>query len=337
MIDPAWKPTRGKAVALPSVRISGAEEAEVAKKRLTGGTQYGGAGDKGHLGGFTDFDENGVSPTLWSAMMKDLTVKSFLDIGCGRGISTTYFLTHGADVLCAEGSHDAVEHSLLPKERIVEHDFTRGPWWPEKTYDVVWSVEFLEHVARPYMRNYMTAFHKAALIFCTHSIWGGWHHVEVHKTDWWVERMERHGFVYSKRLTEWTRSQATKGKDDKTPVEGKTFTAQHLWTQMMVFINPAVARLPQHDHLLGEPGCWYTPAVKDCVGEDKLTPQYDALSGAASEAENAANDIKWKTLIWPEQMAAQQGSSAPSTVVQQGSSDTAVNKAAGGPMIAGGR
>ena len=51
VIDPAWKPTRGKAVALPSVRISGAEEAEVAKKRLTGGTQYGGAGDKGHLGG----------------------------------------------------------------------------------------------------------------------------------------------------------------------------------------------------------------------------------------------------------------------------------------------
>ena len=47
-----------------------------------------------------------------------------------------------------EGSHDGVMKSLLPPELIVEHDFSRGPWWPEETYDAAWSVEFLEHVAR---------------------------------------------------------------------------------------------------------------------------------------------------------------------------------------------
>ena len=38
-----------------------------------------------------------------------------------------------------------------------------------------------EHVGRNYQPNYVTAFRKAALIFVSHSNWGGWHHVEVHK------------------------------------------------------------------------------------------------------------------------------------------------------------
>ena len=64
------------------------------------------------------------------------------------GHSTSHFLKQGAKVLCVEGSHDAVTQSLLPQELIVEHDFSRGPWWPEETFDAVWCVEFLEHVAR---------------------------------------------------------------------------------------------------------------------------------------------------------------------------------------------
>ena len=46
-------------------------------------------------------------------------------LGCGKGFSTTEFLNRGAKVLCVEGSHDAVEQSLLPPDLVVEHDFTR--------------------------------------------------------------------------------------------------------------------------------------------------------------------------------------------------------------------
>ena len=86
-------------------------------------------------------------------------------------------------VQCAEGSHDAVMQSIVPNvnEHVVEHDFSRGPWWPDRTVDAAWAVEFTEHVGRNYQPNYITAFRKAALIFVTHSNWGGWHHVEVHK------------------------------------------------------------------------------------------------------------------------------------------------------------
>lgn len=131
----------GEAVALPSIR-SDAENA-------TRDTRYGGQGDKPHLGGFVEVDMHGISPATWNFMLETIGVKSVVDVGCGRGISTSWFLMHGVDALCVEGSHDAAEKTMLldPARQMVEHDFSRGPWWPKKTYDAVWCVEFLEHVS----------------------------------------------------------------------------------------------------------------------------------------------------------------------------------------------
>ena len=52
---------------------------------------------------------------------------------------------HGLDfVQCVEGSHDAVSQSIIPnsEKHVVEHDFSRGPWWPDFTVDAAWAVEF---------------------------------------------------------------------------------------------------------------------------------------------------------------------------------------------------
>jgi hypothetical protein len=81
-----------------------------------------------------------------------LGIKSLLDVGCGKGISTSWFVTHGLDfVQCVEGSHDAVMNSIVPdkEERVVEHDFSRGPWWPDRTVDAAWAVEFVRLRASP--------------------------------------------------------------------------------------------------------------------------------------------------------------------------------------------
>lgn len=181
-----WDPSnplgipKGQAPALPSIRVSHQESAADQRKI------YGGAGDKPHLGGFTEFDTDGISPAVWKHMITRYGVQSLLDVGCGRGISTTWFLYHGLRILCAEGSHDAVEQTLLPEPatQVVEHDFSRGPWWPQDTYDAAWAVEFLEHVGVNYHFNYISAFRKTALLFVTSSRWGGWHHVEVHDDPW---------------------------------------------------------------------------------------------------------------------------------------------------------
>eukprot|EP00756_Hemistasia_phaeocysticola_P039631 Hpha_TRINITY_DN16824_c0_g3::TRINITY_DN16824_c0_g3_i1::g.150096::m.150096 len=205
---------------------------------------YGGSGDMPHLGGFTANDTGGQSPPIWAWMLKVLNVRSFLDVGCGRGISTSWMLDRGVDVLCVEGSSDAVKTSLLPRQLIVQHDYSAGPMVPERTFDVAWAVEFLEHVGRQHTHNYMETFKRAALVFVTHSDWGGWHHVEVHSSWWWQAKFEAHGFVFNRQLTE--------------KCQGLRWLAKGQGGHMgnlQVFINPQVAGLPEHAHLLGGPGC----------------------------------------------------------------------------------
>jgi len=242
---------QGQAQNLPSVRVE--DTSDVDNKRDI----YGGAGDKAHLGGFTELDMHGISPKVWKGMIETYGVHSVLDVGCGRGVSTSWFKLHGADVLCAEGSHDAVERSMLPRESIVEHDFSRGPWWPGKTYDAVWAVEFLEHVGVNYHFNYISAFRKAAILFVSSSRWGGWHHVEVHSDEWWIRKYESYGFKFDPVLTDqvrqWAREEGMKKELGPT---GKPYRAQHISLSMKVFINPAVAALPEHAHLFFEHGCY---------------------------------------------------------------------------------
>ena len=172
-------------------------------------------------------------------MITNIGIKSLLDVGCGKGISTSYFVLHNLEfVQCVEGSHDAVTQSIVPKtseyERVVEHDFSLGPWWPHRTVDAVWCVEFTEHVGRNYQPNYLTAFRKAALIFVTHSNWGGWHHVEVHDDEWWKMRWEAAGLVYSSELTAEARAIAIKDRMMTIGGVESTTAAQHIWLSIQV-------------------------------------------------------------------------------------------------------
>jgi hypothetical protein len=261
----------GKAVALPSVRV-----VEETKPENVDGERkfYGGKGDKAHLGGFANqgIDMMGVSPAAWKVMIERHGIKSLLDVGCGRGVSTTWFSMHGVDVHCVEGSHDAVLQTYLPLDKITEHDFSRGPWWPPTTVDAVWTVELLEHVGRNFHKNLMPSLRKAALVYATHSTWGGWHHVEVHSTDWWIARFQSFGFIYSEYLSNEVKTIASAHKEDPAP-NGEKYNAQHIWVNMMVFINPTVASLPQHHHLLSELACYEGDGKKrPCSVEQHETP-----------------------------------------------------------------
>jgi len=69
-------------------------------------------------------------------MVNILGVSSMIDVGCGRGISTKWFLDNGVDSICVEGSPSAVKSSTIPGH-VIEHDYTKGPWWDHtKVYDI---------------------------------------------------------------------------------------------------------------------------------------------------------------------------------------------------------
>lgn len=277
-ISGGWDPSnplaipKGEGQAMPSIRVSAQESAQDKRKF------YGGAGDKPHLGGFTEFDTDGVSPNAWKHMVSKYGIRSVMDVGCGRGTSTTWFLYHGLKIKCLEGSHDAVERTFLPDPatQVVEHDFARGPYWPADTYDAVWAVEFLEHVGVNFHFNYISAFRKAAMLFVTSSRWGGWHHVEVHDDDWWIRKYEMYGFRYSPELTNEIRDLAR--KESGIGPDGKKYRAQHIWTSMKVFINPAVASLPEHAHLFaGQGGCYVSRENGKIVNRECGTGKQEGL------------------------------------------------------------
>lgn len=278
----------GEAVALPGLAVP----EETINRKF-----YGGHGDAKHLGGFTDYDSHGISPAVWKHMITYFGVKSLLDVGCGRGISTAWFYLHGVDTLCVEGSRAAIQQTILPNAtKLIEHDFARGPWWPATTVDAVWSVEFLEHVGRNYHKNYIPAFRKAALIFATHSEWGGWHHVEVHDDTWWLNKMESYGFRYSQSLTELVRKVAIKESNERTIMSpnGIPYNAQHVWSTMQVFINPMVASLPEHEHLFAEHGCGAKGDPRECEegGISSTLPRSFYPLNITQEM-----DDKWETLV----------------------------------------
>jgi len=290
-------PPYGSPPARPSPRVDVASISDTKSGHALRGI-YGGKGDKLHLGGFTEIDPEGISPKLWRDMMEYFGVKTLLDVGCGRGLSTSWFFMQGVDVQCVEGSHDAITRNVLPElitqkmmdegdvtkgspevqaeisKRLVEHDFSLGPYWPEDTVDAVWSVELLEHISRNFQPNYLTAFKKAALLFVTHSNWGGWHHTEVHDDAWWRARMEMHGFVYSEEYTKRVRKLGHEEakENHKLPVDDRSrvYNPIHIKSRMLVFINPLVASKPQHAHILSEGGCYLSaedPRVH--CGEEK--------------------------------------------------------------------
>lgn len=279
-------PPDGQAENLPSLEATTEEKEKVNKLRNY--NNYGGEDDKTHLGGFTEVDPEGISPALWKEMMSYFGVKSMLDVGCGRGFSTLWFHLQGVKAQCVEGSKDALKQNLLrkvvaeegedPDEYVVEHDFTRGPWWPEKTVDAVWAIEFLEHISRNYQKNYLATFKKAAFIFATHSRWGGWHHTEVHEPEWWINRMEMYGFKYSETLSKKGKGIVGEERSEKIPFpSGGVYHGDRIQSTLMVFINPAVASLEEHAHLLGEAGC-YQDKIGDLQCGEERNPRARAIN-----------------------------------------------------------
>jgi hypothetical protein len=81
-------------------------------------------------------------------------------------------------------------------------------------------------------------------------------------------------------------------------VNGEKSNPQNLYN-LLIFFNPAVGALPQHEHLFAEPGCFNADARtnRECGGangqseESPLPPQFQGLPALEE------NQKKWETHI----------------------------------------
>jgi SAM-dependent methyltransferase len=160
-----------------------------------------------HLGGYIHGGDPGTwCPHLWSWVVKEFQIRSVLDIGCGEGHATKFFRDLGCDVVGVDGCAQAIHDSVIP-DHVVLHDFCEGAFVPERSFDLIWSCEFLEHVGEEYLPNILGTFaHTAKVILATHAFperrrsrarskrHHGHHHVNCRPSSYWIRHIEGAGF-----------------------------------------------------------------------------------------------------------------------------------------------
>jgi SAM-dependent methyltransferase len=165
---------------------------------------------EGHLGGYIIGQPAPGTwcPGVWDWLIKQHKIESMLDVGCGLGYAMKYFHEKGCGVCGVEGSPSAIENSVM-KGYVHQHDFTKGPWLPKYSSDLVWSAEFVEHVEEKYMGNYLATFSSAKrLLVLTYAApgQGGHHHVNENTEEYWIERLKLIDFSIDRELTKTARS-----------------------------------------------------------------------------------------------------------------------------------
>jgi hypothetical protein len=158
--------------------------------------------DQQYLGGYiVGGDNDTYCPEIWNWIISN-GIKSILDVGCGEGYSTKYFLDHGIDAIGIEGGKNAIENSKI-QNNIILHDYTKGPYIPCKKYDAVWCCEFVEHVDEKYIDNFLTTFSYANHIFMTHALpgQGGYHHVNEQEAKYWIRNIEKNNFIFDQDIS----------------------------------------------------------------------------------------------------------------------------------------
>ena len=167
----------------------------------------------GHLGGFVQGgDPDTYDPVIWQKLIDTFQPKNLIDIGCGEGHSVKWFVDKGVDAIGIEGSAKALNNSPV-KDRIILHDYTKGPYKVESEFDLAWSCEFVEHVEARYVNNYMTTFNSAKVVAMTYSEpqWshGGHHHVNCQPQSYWNDIFEFWGYQWMEEFSRDLRSIAT--------------------------------------------------------------------------------------------------------------------------------
>lgn len=143
-----------------------------------------------HLGGHEE--ETHLDDGALDYLINTMGVKTMVDIGCGPAGMVELARSKGLEVLGVDGDF-VVEHNV---DDIVIHDYQAAPYVPEKSYDLAWTVEFVEHIEEQYIRNFVATMDKCKYVLMTHAFPGqpGHHHVNCQTTEYWAHIMNAFGY-----------------------------------------------------------------------------------------------------------------------------------------------
>jgi len=150
-------------------------------------------------------------------LKKQFKIKTMLDIGCGPAGMVKLAHDNNIDAYGIDGDYN-VEKDVDPA-LITIHDYTKGPSPFNLEVDLVWSVEFLEHVYEEYQEHYMQDFARGQYALITFAPPGkkGHHHVNCNTNDYWIDVFDRYGFTCDLKITEKVKNASTMNVKGKLP------------------------------------------------------------------------------------------------------------------------
>ena len=156
-----------------------------------------------HLGGHRNITHLDCGTLTF--LKETFSIKTMLDVGCGTGGMVDLANNIGIVSVGIDGDINQ------KKESIIIHDFTTSKLILEKTFDLGWSVEFVEHVDARFIDNFMNIFEKCKYVCMTHAPEGkgGYHHVNCQNSKYWVETFGKHQFVLNEDITTQIRKVST--------------------------------------------------------------------------------------------------------------------------------
>lgn len=162
-----------------------------------------------HLGGHKG--RTHVDQGTLTYLKNEFDIKTMLDIGCGPAGMVKLARENNIEAFGIDGDY-TVERDVDPSW-ITIHDYTIGPSSVNMSVDLIWSVEFLEHVYEEYQDNYMQDFIKGKYALITFAPPGkpGHHHVNCRLPDYWIGVFNRYGFEYDEIRTAHIRKISTMG------------------------------------------------------------------------------------------------------------------------------
>lgn len=151
-----------------------------------------------HLGGHQDMtwvDE----PTL-DYLIARYGVRTMLDVGCGPGGMVVAARERNLDAWGIDGD------PAMWRPDVIIHDYTIGPLG-FSPIDLIWCVEFVEHVEAQYIPNYLATFRAGHTLYLTHALpgQGGHHHVNEQPDQYWIDVLVGDGWAVDHEATAWVR------------------------------------------------------------------------------------------------------------------------------------
>lgn len=137
--------------------------------------------------------------------------ETVLELGCGTGRTLLPFHERGIEVRGVDRSSHALEISPLPGEYLDLHDL-RESYNADRSYDLVLSLEVLEHIPEEYEDVLVESIVRGGDIAVVSAApptppMQGKHHVNEKPREYWIEKFTDKGLEYSQEDTRSLRNE----------------------------------------------------------------------------------------------------------------------------------